>query len=298
MNAYSIISKVYTLINESSTSTFMDEATTYELLNTALREFARRTQLFIKQSSISIVSGTSSYTLPDDFLKFFAKSEDDYVLPSIYYNNNKITYIDYSTYMSYDTSETADIPTNYTLNFTYPDSIISGTATSSATVSNGEVTLTDTGKTFTQSLVGGTVHVTHSGVTYNGYVIAYNSSTSLTIATIPSTSISSGDTYLISPPPANTITFYPEPSSSFTLPIYYIPSFPPVYSLYRPIPLPNDMLIPVACFICWLYKYRDREPAYGDKYFAIYETAVRKYSPIRHSEYQPTIKWQWKKQWK
>ena len=294
MNAYSIISKVYTLINESSTSTFLDESTTYELLNTALREFARRTQLYVKSSSISIVSGTSSYTLPDDFLKFFVKSQDDYVQPSIYYNNNKITYIDYSTYISYDTTETADIPANYTLNFTYPDNLISGTATSSSTLSNGEVNLVDTSKSFTKSLVGATVHVTHSSVTCNGYVIAYNSSTSLTIATIPSTSISSGDSYLISPPPTNTITFYPTPSSSFTLPIYYTPSFPPIYSPYRPIPLPNDMLIPIACFICWLYKYKDREPAYGDKYFAIYETAVRRYSPVRHEEYRPVIKWQWK----
>jgi len=295
MNAYSIISKVYSLINEPSTSALLDESTTYELLNTALKDFAKRTQLYVKKSSINVQTGVSSYDLPNDFLKFFAKSEDDYALPSIYYNNNRITYIDYSTYLSLDRNRTAKIPTNYTLNFSHPNSMITGTTASPSTVVNGEVLLIDNSRTFDPSLIGSTVHVTHNSVTYNGYVIDYQSHISLIIATIPSTNISTSDRYVISPPPTNVITFYPTPSSSFTLPIYYIPSPPPVYSPYRPIPLPNDMLIPIACFICWLYKYKDREPAYGDKYFAIYETAVRRYNPLRYSEYQPTIKWQWKK---
>ena len=296
MDAQTIISKVYSLINEADSSTFIDEATTYELLNAALREVVRRTQLFIKQSTINILAGQASYTLSYDFLKFFARSTDDYAEPVIYYKNNKISYIDYGTYLGLDKSVTAKIPTNYTLNFNFPRSAIRGLASSNATPTNGEVRLTDIAQSFKESIVGGTVHLTHAGTTYNGYIVEYVSPTTLIIATQPSIPITVGDGYVISPPPTNMITFYPTPSEDFDLDIYYYHTLPPIYSPYRSIPIPQDLLIPVACYICWLYKYKDREPAYGDKYFMIFEAGIRRYAPIKTAEYRPQIKWQWKKE--
>ncbi len=296
MDAHSIISKVYSLINEATTSTFIDDATTYEFLNSALREVVRRTQLFIKEATIKITAGQKSYPLPNDFLKFFAKTDDDYAEPALYYNSNKITYIDYGTYLSLDRSATARIPTNYTLNFSYPASSITGTTTSNATPNNGEVQLVSASGNFSSSLIGGAVHVTHNSVTYNGYVVEYVSPTVLVVATQPSTSISAGDPYVISPPPTNIITFYPTPSENFDLPISYYHTLPPIYSPFRSIPIPQDLLIPIACYICWLYKYKDREPVYGDKYFLIFESGIRRLAPVKTAEYRPQIRWQWKKE--
>lgn len=85
---------------------------------------------------------------------------------------------------------------------------------------------------------------------------------------------------------------YPTPSSSYTLKLTYIPFHPTLSSTSDSIYLPKSFKLALASYVVWLYKYRDRTPDYGDRFFVLYDNEVRRTMGRMNKNYRrPLIKW-------
>jgi len=199
-----ILQITYNILNESSTSPFISSTYSYALLNEALKDIYLRTNLITKEATISVTSGTNSYSLPDDFYSFLTHD----------YNYDICVY---------RTDTTPSISIKYVPYDEYKRMAANSYATSSSP----------------------------------SY---FSTSHALSGSTLSSS-----------------ILLYPTPSANMTITITYIPEPPTITSDSTVIPLPDDLSLPLASFIAFLYKYRDRDPSYGDHLYQVYETGIRRY---------------------
>jgi hypothetical protein len=89
----------------------------------------------------------------------------------------------------------------------------------------------------------------------------------------------SGDSYVIQPQGRMQIVFDPSPSTaSHTVTLYYLQRPAPVYTNYDVFRFPSHYSNALVKYAAWLYKYRDSEPNYGDKWYVYYDRQIRKYS--------------------
>lgn len=167
---------------------------------------------------------------------------------------------------------------------------ITGTATSSGDASGGRSLLTDTSATFITSEYanpGDTVHNTTDGS--SGMVLSIEGDTTAYTALFGGTDNEwdSSDAYVIQPQGRLEIVFDPPPSTSNDIVrVEYIARPDPVYSdygVYRFRPHAAEAIVKYAA---WLYKYRDAEPNFGDKFFLYFDNAVRQ----EHSNLRPFVK--------
>lgn len=89
-----------------------------------------------------------------------------------------------------------------------------------------------------------------------------------------------------------TLYFQPIPTSSFIVVIPYIVTPPRITSFADTIYLDRSMLIPFAFYVAWCYKYRDREPNFGDYFYLHFNNAVTQYQGIaRYRRRSAAINW-------
>lgn len=167
---------------------------------------------------------------------------------------------------------------------------ITGTTTSAGDAAGGECTLTDTSALFITSEFansGDTVHNTTDGSV--GIVLAISSDTVAKTALFGGTGNDwdTDDKYVIQPQGRLEIVLDPPPSTSGDIVrIEYIARPDPVYSdygVYRFRPHVAEALVKYAA---WLYKYRDEEPNFGDKFYVFFDSEIRR----EHSHLRPFIK--------
>lgn len=92
----------------------------------------------------------------------------------------------------------------------------------------------------------------------------------------------------------NRIYLYPVPSQEITVQILYIPHHPAISSDSDTINLPDAFKFPLACYVAWMYKYRDRAPDYGDRLYMVFENELRRYMSLYITRLRrPVIKWHW-----
>lgn len=275
------------LLDEETGANFIDERTAYDFLNEAAIEVVRQTNSLTKTQSITTVADQAAYSLDADFLSLYLKDKSNKYF--IRYSDGTTTYnlpdADYSDIIFDNRSNSVLIPDRFAIT---PDptldSQVAGTETAGGAVSatSGEATLTDIAGDFSDVSAGDSVHNTTDNS--SGVVLEKTSSTVLITALFPDDPSATvdkdwdiSDAYVIQPQGRYQIVLDPAPSAAgHTLTIYMLQKPAPVYGNWRSFRFPSHLNNAVVKYAAWLFKYKDREPNFGDKWFILAENEMRK----------------------
>uniref|UniRef100_A0A6M3ITK6 Uncharacterized protein n=1 Tax=viral metagenome TaxID=1070528 RepID=A0A6M3ITK6_9ZZZZ len=268
------------LLEDSSTSSFLDSKTSYDYIYDAVVEFCRRTQIFKSSQAVTTVADQAAYDLNPDFLQLYLKNDRNEFVLKLYdgAGYNWIKFRDYDGIYLANELSSAPLPSNFAIRTkeTLSDNM-TGTATSAGALSNGEATLTDSLAPFANAQVGDFVHNTSDGA--HGIVIAKTSSSALVTAMFGGTENDwdSSDAYIVIPQGRKQVYLDPPPSiAAYTVTVPYIQKPVPVYSLYRSYRLDRQYQMAIIMYAAWLYKMRDSRPDYGSRYFTYFDAECRK----------------------
>ena len=154
-----------------------------------------------------------------------------------------------------------------------------GTATSDGDASAGQCTLTDTSGEFITSeyvTAGDYVHNTTDEST--GIVLSISADTALVCALFGGTGNDwdTDDAYVIQPQSRQEIFFEPPPSTAgYIVRVPFLARPAPVYSDYGVYEFRTHNMEAIIKRAAWEYKYRDAEPDFGDKWYVLWENAIR-----------------------
>lgn len=263
------------ILNESSTSAYIDAKTSYDYLYKAAQEFIKRTTCCTTTQSITTVASQEDYNLNSNFMGLYL--QDDRGEFFIRYSDGTTTleplFKPYAQVI-YDNDETeTSQPHEFTI-FDDPTNFarITGTTTSAGASSAGEATLTDSAAPFANVNDGDTVHNTSDGSM--GVVLSKTSSSALVCALFDGTDDdwTNGDAYVIQPQNRFMLRMVPVPSTAgHTITVYHIERPAPVYSDYGIYRIPQEHEMALVLYASWLYKYRDSEPNFGDNFYQYFE---------------------------
>jgi hypothetical protein len=116
------------------------------------------------------------------------------------------------------------------------------------------------------------VHNTTDGS--HGYVVALSSATAVVTALFYGTDNdwTNGDAYIINPQHRYEIYLDPPPSTNgHSIYVPYVKRPAPVFSAYRFYTFPSGYDNVLVHYAAWLYKYRDKEPSYGDGFYKYWD---------------------------
>jgi hypothetical protein len=282
MDGKMMLYQVRQLLQESESSSFLDDRTTYDYIYEAACELVSALKMTTSSQTITTVATTSLYNIDADYLcQYLMNDTNEYILK--YYDGSGYywpTYRGEGFVFQENSLTNTSIPTNFSVveKSTVPD-IITAVTTADGLASGGECTLTDASASFTTTVsVGDQVHNEDDGS--DGVVIAVLSATAIITALFGGTTNewASGDTYIIVPQSRRQLLLDPPSlTPGHTVTFRYIPKPAPVYSSYRSYRFPSHYMPAVVKYAAWLYKYRDREPNFGDAYYKYWEMQMRKY---------------------
>jgi hypothetical protein len=264
------------LLDEESTSTWLDQRTCYDFFYEAALDFVDRSGCLRATQTITTVASQSEYDLNPDFLRLYLRNQSgDYFLK--YSDGSNTTFLNIDQYddIYYQNSPATSRPTRFSIiDATLPDIVI-GTATSSGAASGGSCTLTSTSSNFSDVEAGDPVHNTTDGST--GIVLSKTSTTALVTALFGGTANdwTSSDAFTIQPGARFKLVLDPIPDTSgHTVYVPYVQRPAPVYSDYGTYRFVNPSAIVKYAF--FLFKYRDREPNFGDAMYKFWEAEIDK----------------------
>lgn len=280
MEGFTLLRKLREQLDESSTSTFLNDRTSYDYCYDAVNDFNFKTHYLTATQTITISASTNAYNLNPDFVSLALM--DDRNRPYIKWTySGSDTFIygrDYASIVLENDSSTATIPGSFSITDADQPSNITGTASAIGAAANGEATLTDSTADFTNVAPGDFVHNTTQST--DGVIISKTSTTQLVCALFSDGTSGSAwaqnDAYVIVPQPRYKIVFTSTPSATATATIVYVKRPDPVYSTFRAYKLPFNYTMPIVQFAAFLYKYRDRDPNYGDAFYKYYDSFTRK----------------------
>ena len=281
MDGLTLLYQLEKLLEEDSDSTFIDDRLSYQFLNEAAIDLNRRTKALRTTQSITTVADTTTYDIEPDFMGLYLRnSAQRFVLK--YYNASTNTYVTWKPYEEIILADQADDTSSIPENFTVLDnaslgSVITGTATSSGDAAAGECTLTDSGGGLSEAEAGDTVHNTTDGSV--GIVTSVTSDTAVKCALFGGTGDDwdTDDAYVIVPQGRYQLVVNPpSATASHTITLYYLQRPAPVYTDYARFRFPSHFMPALVKYAAWLYKYKDSEPNYGDKWFMFYQTEAGK----------------------
>ena len=279
MDGKALLFRLRQVLDEDSTSSFMDDRTSFDYLYEAAIELAMRTKALISSQTITTVADQSGYTLDADFLGLYAKdSHNTYFIKHTdsSSNDNFPIWRDYEDILFANQTTSVAVPSFFTIiNDPDKDSQVTGTATSTASETGYQSTLTDTAGDFSDVSAGDSIHNTTDGS--DGIVLSKTSGTILETALFGGTANdwTSGDAYVIQPQGRMKLVLDQPPSTAGeTITVYYIKRPDPVYSHYGTYRFQNQHLMALVKYAAWMYKYRDREPQTGDMLFQYWDRQV------------------------
>jgi len=280
MDGESLKYKLSGILNENSLSDFMDERTSYDYIYEAVKEFVRRTKSLTGSQSISTVVNQTSYDLTSRFMHLYFRDSWNRLI--IKYTSSGqdswLTIRDYDMFVQNQRTGSVPNPDSFTLidNQNQPTNV-SGTATANGAASNGECTLTDATAPFSNIQYGDSVHNTTNGS--SGTVIALTSTSAIVTCLFGGTSAewALGDSYIVVPQPRKSLILDPPPSgANDTITVPYIELPIPVYSPYRSYRIDHQFEMALVSYAAWLYKYKDRQPVFGDALFKYWDAQCRR----------------------
>ncbi len=263
------------LLEEDSSSGFIDDLTSYNFLNEAAVNLQQRARYLKATDTITTVLETSAYDLNGDYMGLYLKnSSKKYFIK--YYDGTTtsfITWVPHEKIIYANNTTSVSIPSRFTVApKSSLDSQVTGTTTSAGASTGGKSTLTDTGADFSDVESGDWVHNTTDDS--DGIVVSKTSSTVLVTALFNGTDDdwTSSDAYVIQPQGKLQLIVDPLSSTSaHTITVNYLQRPAPVYTDYDVFRYPREYTPALVKYAAWLYKYRDREPNYGDKWYLAFE---------------------------
>lgn len=271
-----LLRRLRELLDEESGSTWLDERSGYDYFYDGALDFVDRTGCLRSVQSISTVATVSEYNLNPDFLRLYLRnSGGDYFLK--YNDGSNTTFLTWKNYedIYYQNAQSTNIPCTFCIiDASLPDRVTGSSTVTDASV-GGQSTLTDAAGNFANVAAGDHVHNTTDGST--GIVLSKTSSTVLVTALFGGSGNdwASGDAYVIQPGARFKLVLDPIPSvSAHTISVPYVQRPDPVYSSYGVYRFINPAVLVKYAF--WLFKYRDKEPNFGDAMYKFWEAEVSK----------------------
>lgn len=290
MDGKSLTNGLADVLNETvSSSDFLSSRASYDFIYEAALEFCRRTRALTSTQTITTVADQASYDINPDFLMLYLRdNENRYVVK---YNDGTNDYfIPFRPYeaVSYANQTTSTLIPSY---FSILDNQtlttrITGSATSSGALSNGETTLNDSGAPFASVEVGDDIHNTTDGS--DGIVLTVTSTSALVTALFGGTDNDwdSSDAYVIVPQGRKKLYLDPPPSTAgHTITFLYIQKPEPVYSPYMTYRFDRQYQPALIKYAAWLYKYKDSEPNFGDSWYRYWDQQCRMASRTEHKSF-------------
>jgi hypothetical protein len=265
------------LLQEPSSSTFLDDKTSYEYLYDAIVEMNQRTEMFTDSTTITTVANQSEYNLPTDFSGLYQRNNqgDFFIKLSDGTYKYDITPRDYGAVVSTDDTTAVAIPNTFSIKDAIPLSNVTGAVTATSLDVYGECTLNGAG--LSNVSVGDYVHNINDDS--HGYVVAVTSATQVTTSLFNGTNNHwiNGDTYIITPQGRFSIYLAPPSlTSGYTITIPYLKRPAIVSSSYKSYPLSRDYGMAVAKYAAFMYKYRDRDTNFGDVWYKAFDSQCRR----------------------
>ena len=278
MDGKELLYQLRQLLSEDGSSTFLDSKTSYTFLWAAAKEFVARTKCLKSTQSITTVSSQAAYTLNADFFDLYLKDKNqDFIIKYTNGSSDSFPIIkSYDDIIYENNTTTIDTPSDFTILDTTPNSIITGTATSASTDGTSGSTLTDTGADFTNASVGDVIH--NSTDSSDGHIISKTSTTIIQTAMFGGTdnNWAISDAYTIVPQGRMQLILNPPPASAgHTVTVYYVQIPAPVYTQYGRYNFPQPFMDAILKYAVFLYKYRDREPDFGDKWYLQFDRQAK-----------------------
>lgn len=278
MDGKEALFRLRNLLNEDSGSGFLDDRLSYTYLYEAAIEFAELTNSIRGEQTITTVAEQASYTLDAEFIKLDLRDDENkhYLKFSDGSTTSFLKEKEYEDIYYSNTTTSVALPSSFTILSQTLSDRVTGTATATGASSGGECTLTDTAADFNDVEAGDIVHNTTDGS--DGVVLSKTSTTALVTALFDGTADDwgIGDAYVIQPQGRLKILLDPPPSASgSTITVPYIKKPLPVYSLYGTYPVQPQYVDAFCKYAAFLYKYRDREPNYGDAWWRTWNLKIR-----------------------
>jgi len=286
--------QVRQLLLEGSTSSFLDPRTTYDYLYEAVCELSSALRIPEDTQTITTVASTSLYDINTNYLCLSVKNDSDEFVVK-YYDSSAyywITYKDPNYIYQNNSLSNSSVPQSFSIvgKSTLPSNI-TGTATANGTSSGGQCTLTDSTAPFANVSAGDSVHNSSDGS--SGLVLSKTSSSAIVTALFGGTgnNWTSSDSYVIVPQSRRQLYLDPPSlTTGHTVTLRYVCRPDIVYSEYGSYRIP-DTYVPAICkYAAWLYKYRDREPNFGDAWYKYWDMQLRKAS-MNENRNPSKMKW-------
>ena len=296
MDGLTLLRELRMLLSESSSSSWPDVKNSYDFLFQAAIATEERAHFQTAEQQISTVANQRNYRLSYQFLSLYLKDNQNRYF--IKYNDGSgggdlwVPGDDSFIFMSSmdaitlaNQTESVPIPYSFAIRDRTPDTRKSAAASSTEALTEpytifgqslGEALLKDSDVNFSEIYPGDIVH--NLTDLSHGIVIAPGADTYVNCAIFDGTNnkFTSGDGYLINPQAYYELYLDPPPKYSQNLiTIYYIRKPIPVYSAYRSYAFPFGYSSCLSNYAAWLYKYRDREPNFGDAFYKYWDLKTR-----------------------
>lgn len=278
MDGYTLLRELRTLLGEPSGGSFLDDRTSYDCLYEAAKELCQRTRALTSAQTITTVAEQTTYNLNPDFLSLYlTDDENDFIVK--YNDGSSNTFLRHRAYDAIvigDNATSQSVPDNFTLIDASGLSQIAGDTTNYGYSTNGEAILTDSSADFSNVAAGDYVHNLTDGS--HGVVISKTSSTVLICALFEGANNywDFGDSYIITFNGRFALLLDPPPSTAgHTVTVQYIQMPTPVYSLYRSYRFAPDYKEALTYYAAFKYKYKDRDPDFGDRLWKHFDARVR-----------------------
>lgn len=285
MDGKDLTRRVQNLLNEPSTSQFLDARTTYDFLYEGAKQWTIISKCLRKEQSITTVAEQQGYTLDGDFLGHYIRDDDnDFQLK--YNDGTNDHFLDFKPYreiINDNNEDSVKIPSEWGITQdTTLDSQVSGAANATGAATGGKSTCAAATTLFTDVTPGDIVHNTTDGS--DGVVISVASdfkSISTCLFGGTENDWSSSDSVIIQPRGRLKLLFDPLPSTaSHTATVYALQKPAPVYSDYDVYPFSYDYAEALSKYAAWLYKMRDREPDFAHAWYTYFYAQAMEYGTL------------------
>ena len=280
MDGLTMLKTLEGILNEEGLSPILVTFFSFEALDKAASDYLRETKGIARTETLTTLKDIQEYNLPPDFLELRIRDKQHRNVMR-YYDNVNAQY-HWPHLKSYDylyLANRANIggsqntPDYFAITDATVETQITGNAASgSGTLVGGECTLKGATGAFSNVHARDRVHDTTAG--YYGIVLEVEASDSLKIALFNDgepVATASGNAFLIQPAVhAKIVLSDPSETEGHTMEIPYYGFQSPVYSNYRVWPFSPTACAGICKKASFEYKYRDRQPDFGDRLYVDY----------------------------
>ena len=284
MDGNTLLYQLRQVLNESSGATWLDTRTSYDLLYQAATATAFRINSPTTTQSITTVASQTNYALNADYLKMYLTDSQDRNFIK-YYDGTSYYWLywrEYGALVLGNQTTSVKIPESFTIRDRAKESVYTGTS-AAADETNNESILTSSGATFVTSGVSAGDWIHNTTDASHGVVTSVTSNTVLTCCLYGGTDNEwdTSDAYKIVMQPRLEVVFDPPPSTaSHTATVYYVQKPAPVYTDYGFYKFNPTLTPSLVHYAAWLYKYRDRQPDFGDAFYKTWDMSTRNMNTI------------------